>query len=68
MPREEETNGWIRQFLAAQKNTAFVDVYHPMLDASGRPKSDIFKSDSLHMNRNGYVIWQKEIKPYLLTH
>jgi lysophospholipase L1-like esterase len=68
MPREEETNGWIRQFLAAQKNTGFVDVYHPMLDANGRPKSEIFRSDSLHMNKNGYAIWQKEIKPYLLAH
>lgn len=65
MPREEETNEWIRKFLVAQKNCAFVDVYHAMLDSGGRPKSEIFKSDSLHMNAKGYDIWQKQIKPWL---
>ena len=65
MAREEETNGWIKQFLSEQKNTGFVDVYHSMLDASGKPISEIFRSDSLHMNEKGYAIWQKLIKPYL---
>jgi lysophospholipase L1-like esterase len=67
MPRELQANEWIREFLTKQKNTAFVDVYHPMLDGAGKPKSEIFKGDSLHMNAKGYAIWQKEIKPYLLT-
>jgi lysophospholipase L1-like esterase len=65
MVREEEANGWIKKFLSEQKNTAFVDVYHAMLDATGKPISEIFKADSLHMNEKGYAIWQKLIKPYL---
>lgn len=67
MPKEEEANGWIRQFLSKQKRTAFVDIYHSMLDAEGRPKSEIFRADSLHMNEKGYAIWQKQIKPFLLA-
>jgi lysophospholipase L1-like esterase len=67
MPREEEANGWIRDFLSKQKNTDFVDVYHAMLGADGRPISEIFRADSLHMNEKGYAIWQKQIKPFLLT-
>jgi lysophospholipase L1-like esterase len=67
MPKEEEANGWIRDFLSKQKNADFVDVYHAMLGSDGKPISEIFRSDSLHMNEKGYAIWQKQIKPFLLT-
>jgi len=35
----------------------FADVWTPMIDQSGRPKSEIFTSDSLHINKLGYDIW-----------
>lgn len=66
MPKEVVANAAIKNFLATQNNTAFIDVYHPMLDASGKPISSIFLSDSLHMNANGYAIWKKAIDPYLI--
>ena len=52
--------------LKKEKNTAFADVYHKMLDENGQPMPDIFLKDNLHMNAKGYAIWQKEIEPYLL--
>lgn len=66
MPKMEEVNNEIKSFLDAQKNASFVDVYHPMLNDQGKPITDIFLDDSLHMNAKGYAIWQKAIKPYLL--
>ena len=65
MPKAEEANNMIKQFLAAQKNASFVDVYHLMLDKDGKPIDSIFVSDKLHMNAKGYAIWQKAIEPYL---
>ncbi|MBS1948074.1 MAG: G-D-S-L family lipolytic protein [Bacteroidetes bacterium] len=65
MTKEVVGNRTIRDFLAKQKNTAFVDVYHLMLDESGKPLSSIFMQDSLHMNANGYAIWKKAIEPVL---
>jgi lysophospholipase L1-like esterase len=59
-------NDKIKAFLAAKKNTAYVDVYHKMLNEEGLPKKEIYLDDSLHMNAKGYTIWQKELKPYLL--
>jgi lysophospholipase L1-like esterase len=59
-------NNKIKAFLATKKNTAFVDVYHKMLDEQGLPRREIFLDDSLHMNAKGYSIWQKELKPHLL--
>ena len=58
-------NKQIRDFLAAQKRTRYIDVYDAMLMPNGQPLSDIFKADSLHMNAQGYAIWQKQIAPHL---
>jgi lysophospholipase L1-like esterase len=66
MPQDEIANNLISQFISAQKNIVFVDVYHSMLNANGRPIPEIFKADSLHMNAKGYAIWQKAIQPYLV--
>jgi lysophospholipase L1-like esterase len=65
MPRMEEANKLIRNFLLSKKKTVFVDVYHKMLDKNGNPMPDIFLEDNLHMNAKGYHIWQKAIQPYL---
>ena len=67
MPRMEETNTAIKQFLAKKKRTAFVDVYHPMLNAQNEPNSELFIEDKLHMNEKGYAIWQRMIEPHLLN-
>jgi lysophospholipase L1-like esterase len=59
-------NELIKNFLKKRPGTAFVDVYHKMLNAEKTPVKEIFLNDSLHMNAKGYVIWQKSIKPHLL--
>ena len=66
MPKMAETNILIKQFLGRQKNTGFVDVYSAMLNKDGTPRKELFQKDMLHMNAEGYKIWQKLIEPYLL--
>ena len=61
-----EANQMIQKFLEEKHHTAFVDVFHAMLDEKGQPDSSLFISDQLHMNRKGYAIWQKLIEPVLL--
>jgi lysophospholipase L1-like esterase len=65
MQKEEIANKDIQQFLATQKNTGFVDVYHLMLNDAGKPIPSIFLEDSLHMNGDGYAIWKKALQPVL---
>ncbi len=36
----------------------FIDVFTPMLDASGQPRAELFGSDMLHMNSTGYALWK----------
>lgn len=64
-PKMIEANAQIKQFLAGEKNTTFVDVYHLMLVNENQAIPSIFLSDSLHMKPEGYAIWQKAIKPVL---
>ena len=66
MPKMKEANALIKAFLQTKPKTAFVDIFSPMLLPDGRPKPELFLEDSLHMNANGYKIWQKELQPVLL--
>ncbi len=65
MAQEEVANKAIKDFLATQRNTAFIDVYHMMIGDDGRPVPSIFLADSLHMNASGYAIWKIAIGPFL---
>ncbi|MHC2991236.1 hypothetical protein OB13_06415 [Pontibacter sp. HJ8] len=66
MPVIREANALIKYYLQKHPNTAYVDVYQPMLGPDGKPQPDIFLSDNLHMNQQGYRIWQKAIEPHLI--
>jgi lysophospholipase L1-like esterase len=61
-----ETNKEIAGFLKKEKNAGFIDVYTPMLDASGNYRQELFLEDNLHMNPKGYAIWKTVIQPYLV--
>jgi para-nitrobenzyl esterase len=61
------SNELIKSFIHTQKNIQFLDVYSKMLDTDGTPFKDIFIEDNLHMNANGYKIWQKLMAPLLLS-
>jgi lysophospholipase L1-like esterase len=66
MPKMQQGNKLIRDFLKKKRKTAFIDVYRLMIDNNGNPRAELFKSDQLHMNEKGYAIWKKAILPYLL--
>ena len=61
----QAANTAIKKFIRKKKKTAFVDVYHAMLNKDGSIKTEIFLADRLHMNKDGYKIWQPILKPYL---
>ena len=65
MPEMVRANDLIRKYLKRRLRTGFVDVYSKMLLDDGSPMPNIFLGDKLHMNKNGYAIWQKAIWPYL---
>lgn len=62
----------VRQFNALAEsychlhNVTFINTFPLVLGSDGKPRSDLFVSDRLHMNEKGYAIWRQTIGPYLL--
>lgn len=65
IPKYQKFNQYVEGFLEHEKNAAFIDVFTPMMDKDGKPKKELFLKDNLHLNKAGYALWTKIIKPYL---
>ncbi len=61
-----ETNKQIKKYLRKQQKTDFINVYRPMLDKKKQLRPEIYEGDMLHMKPQGYEIWTKAIRPYLI--
>ena len=60
-----EANQLIRDYIRDDARLVYVDVFTPMLDASGQPRQELFLEDGLHMNAKGYAIWRDLVTPVL---
>ena len=65
LPQIREANALISDYADREGKVDFIDVYTPMLDASGRPRRELFRDDQLHLNANGYALWKRVIAPEL---
>jgi lysophospholipase L1-like esterase len=61
----KKTNQMIEAFCRTQDRVQFIDVTAVMLNANGQPRRELFRSDNLHMNAQGYSLWTAIIKPVL---
>ena len=64
LPAQREANALV-QAEAKRLGVDYIDIFTPMLDASGQPNETLFVEDRLHMNAAGYDIWQRVIAPYV---
>ena len=60
-----ETNALIAAYTRTQPNLDYIDVFSKMLDHEGRPRGELFRADSLHMNAAGYGLWKTVISSHL---
>jgi lysophospholipase L1-like esterase len=51
-------NALLKKYCESHQQLSYIDVWNPMLNDHGLPTSQIFVSDSLHMNRQGYLLWK----------
>lgn len=65
LDRIRDTNTRIRNYVATKPYLQYIDVFTPMLDAQGKPRGELFGSDSLHLNEEGYALWHALISPVL---
>jgi len=61
--RMRETNRRIQAEIARDSLQGYIDIFTPMLDATGQPRPELFLADSLHMTRRGYLLWRALLAP-----
>lgn len=65
IPVVREANALIEAYSRTDPQLAYIDVFTAMLDANGRPREELFSGDRLHLNADGYSLWQKIISARL---
>lgn len=60
-----EMNKKLKQFAAENENIDFINIWEPLIEPDGVPVNENYREDLLHLNANGYKIWQKAMAPYL---
>jgi lysophospholipase L1-like esterase len=61
----ERVNDAIRREISRRPTWVYVDVSREMRDSEGNPRPELFKKDMLHMNEQGYAIWNRLVAPHL---
>jgi lysophospholipase L1-like esterase len=56
-------NALVREYIATDSSLTYVDVFTPMLGSNGRAREDLFQTDRLHMNAQGYALWRDLLQP-----
>jgi lysophospholipase L1-like esterase len=62
--RIRRLNDLVRDEIESRPSGYYVDVFSAMMDESGKPRTELFLTDSLHLNREGYRLWGRLLKPY----
>ena len=61
----QKANTMIHEYLNTKSTAAFVDIFSPMIDITGKPSKKCFMEDGLHMTDEGYQLWTKILAPYI---
>lgn len=61
----DELNNLIKEFCKMKQKTYYFDTWSIMIDNEGNIPKKYFWTDMLHMNKSGYQIWKKNLKPLI---
>ncbi len=59
------TNKLIKEYSAHDRQLTYIDIFTPMLGKDGTPRKELLAPDGLHLNREGYALWRKAVRPFL---
>jgi len=58
----QQANQLIRDSCNAAPSLNFVDIWEPMIGEDGRPRPELFSKDGLHLNEQGYKLWNDVLR------
>ena len=60
-----EANRLVRAVTEKDDRLRYVDIDKPMIGNDGKPRPELFKSDGLHLNAEGYKLWSGLVLEHL---
>ena len=67
IPKIIETNLLLSKYVIGELKAQFINVFDQMVTAENRSRPELYLSDGLHLNKEGYAIWSTVIKEALLV-
>ncbi len=64
-PEMDKLNQAIKKFTEKDPLQDYVDTATIILDLDSTPRAELFKKDGLHLNEQGYALWNKILEPWL---
>ena len=61
----QEVNRRVRAYNGRNDRLYYVDLATPLIGEDGRPDDSLFLDDRLHLNDQGYAVWNRVIGPVL---
>ncbi|MCU0461734.1 MAG: GDSL-type esterase/lipase family protein [Bacteroidales bacterium] len=61
-PEISKANALVKEWCENHRNTYFISTDTAFIDANGEPREELFLSDKLHLNPDGYKVWTRIIK------
>lgn len=58
-------NQQLAEYCRARENVTFVDTWKPLTDSEGNPRPELYLEDQLHLNAQGYEIWNEIFRPLI---
>ncbi len=65
LDKQRVLNKRLKRLAKRTKNTYYLDITKPLLDASDKPNPALFIQDMLHMKPEGYVLWAQKVQWFL---
>ncbi|MDG2491372.1 MAG: GDSL-type esterase/lipase family protein [Flavobacteriaceae bacterium] len=62
----KKVNQFIQDYTAKKDNLFFIETAPYFLNKSGKPRDELFVSDLLHLNKDGYALWNQIIKKEII--
>ncbi len=66
-PTTQAANTAVRALCERSKNTYFIGTESVFFNANKKPRPELFRTDKLHLARDGYILWAAAIKSQLDT-
>jgi hypothetical protein len=61
----DKANELVKQYCESNRNLHFIETAESFMGEDGKPRTELFRNDQLHLKQIGYDIWAERIKDKL---